>query len=232
MLPRVLEPEAMDSPEEAIDYDAMDHSAVNSRFVADFLAVHGRCRGGEILDVGTGPGRIPIELCRVDLLAIVRGVDLAPTMLRLAAGNVAEAGLSDRIGLELVDAKSLPYPDGEFEAVLSNTIIHHIPDPAPALAEMTRILAPGGTLMVRDLARPDYANDVAKLVEMYAAGESDSARALFDASLHAALRVQEMQAIILALGFAPAGVTMTSDRHWTWIWQRPSNISTHGPDRR
>ena len=46
MLPRVLEPEVMDKPEEAREYDAMDHSAVNLRFVADFLAAHGPGRNG------------------------------------------------------------------------------------------------------------------------------------------------------------------------------------------
>jgi hypothetical protein len=45
MLPRVLEPEAMDTPEEARDHDAMDHTTVNARFVADFRAAHGPCRG-------------------------------------------------------------------------------------------------------------------------------------------------------------------------------------------
>src|SRR4051812_48316065 len=73
MLPRVLEPEAMDTPDEARDYDAMDHAAVNGRFIADFLEVHGPCRGGEILDVGTGPARIPIALCRADDRARVLG---------------------------------------------------------------------------------------------------------------------------------------------------------------
>ena len=59
MIPRVLEPEAMDTPEEVLQYDLMDHSEVNARFVADFLAVHGPCRGGEILDVGTGTAAYP-----------------------------------------------------------------------------------------------------------------------------------------------------------------------------
>ena len=131
MLPRVLEPEAMDTAEEARDYDAMDHAAVNARFVADFLAAHGPCRGGEILDVGTGPGRIAIALCRADPAARVLALDLAEAMLDLARRNVAAAGLTVRIACVQGDAKGLPWPDGRFEAVISNTIVHHIPDPAP-----------------------------------------------------------------------------------------------------
>jgi len=62
MLPRVLEPEVMDSPEEASDYDSMDHSEVNRVFVQDFLAFwHG---SGTVLDVGAGTAQIPIELCQ------------------------------------------------------------------------------------------------------------------------------------------------------------------------
>ena len=112
MMDRVLEPEVMDRPEEAREYDAMDHSAVVARFAADFLAAHGEGRGGELLDVGTGPGRIPIALCRADRHLRILGVDLAGPMLDLARRNVAEAGLTDRIRFARGDAKSLPFPDG------------------------------------------------------------------------------------------------------------------------
>src|SRR4051812_42687935 len=99
MIPRVLEPEAMDTPEEAGDYDAMDHASVNDRFVADFLDMHGPCRGGEVLDVGTGTPRIPIRLAQADPNARVLGIDLARHMLDLAVRNVAGAGLSGRVRL-------------------------------------------------------------------------------------------------------------------------------------
>ncbi len=230
MLPRVLEPEAMDTAEEARDYDAMDHTEVNARFVSDFLKAHGACRGGEILDVGTGPGRIPIELCRRDPSARVVGVDLAHHMLDLARRNIESAGLSDRIRLAHADAKTLSSSaDGRFEAVLSNTIIHHIPDPVPALSEMARAVTPGGTLMVRDLARPSSKDELDHLVATYAGQEEPAARALFAASLHAALTLEEVRAIVRLLGMPDDGVAMTSDRHWTWIWSRPANPGQEGP---
>ena len=221
MLPRVLEPEAMDTPEEARDYDAMDHSEVNARFVADFLAARGSCRGGEVLDVGTGPARIPIALCRADPTARVLGIDLAEHMLALARRNVAEASLGARVRCARGDAKALGLADGSFEAVVSNTIVHHIPDPAPALAEMARLVASGGTLMVRDLARPVDSDAVAHLVTTNAGSEPPAARALFEASLRAALTLEEVRDLVRALGLPAEGVTMTSDRHWTWLWHRP-----------
>src|SRR5437588_12361114 len=103
MLPRVLEPEVMDSAEEACDYDAMDHTGVNRVFVADFLAVwDGR---NPILDVGTGTAQIPIELCRYHPRASVTAIDLAEEMLQVARVNVTRADLTDRILVQRQDAK-------------------------------------------------------------------------------------------------------------------------------
>jgi ubiquinone/menaquinone biosynthesis C-methylase UbiE len=223
MISRVLEPEAMETPEDVRQYDAMDHSQVNSRFVADFLSAHGPCRGGEILDVGTGTARIPIALAQVDGQARVLALDLSETMLAQAEVNIAAAGMSSRIRTFQGDAKDLidSFGQGTFEGVISNTIIHHIPNPAPALETMARLLAPGGTLMVRDLARPDSEDDIRALAETYAGGESPPARALFQASLNAALTLEEIRSLLCDLGFPARDVTMTSDRHWTWTWRRP-----------
>src|SRR5687767_12288421 len=118
MLSRVLEPEVMDSAEEAHDYDAMDHREVNRVFVADFLAVwDGQ---SPILDTGTGTAQIPIELCRQAPTARVVGIDLAAHMLRVGEENVRTAGLSERLTLERCDAKKMPYSAEHFAAVISN----------------------------------------------------------------------------------------------------------------
>src|SRR5689334_3574048 len=128
MLPRVLEPEVMDTPEEARDYDAMDHATVNRAFVADFLAVWDGAN--PILDLGTGTAQIPIELCRQSPTAQVVAIDLAEHMLAAGRENVSRAGLDARVRLQRVDAKGLPFPDATFGSVISNSIVHHIPQPA------------------------------------------------------------------------------------------------------
>src|SRR6516162_4717983 len=102
-LTRVLEPEVMDTPEEARDYDAMDHGTVNRAFVTDFLAAWDGAN--PILDMGTGTAQIPIELCRRAKTAEVVAIDLAESMLRVGRHNVEAAGLVGRIRLERVDAK-------------------------------------------------------------------------------------------------------------------------------
>jgi ubiquinone/menaquinone biosynthesis C-methylase UbiE len=221
LLPRVLEPEAMDTFEEAQAYDAMDHSEVNARFVADFLAARGSARGGTILDLGTGTARIPIALCRADDKAQVLGVDVAAAMLEQARRNVEQAGLSDRIRCETADGKRLPFDEQLFEAVISNTIIHHIPGPGPVFVEMIRVVQPGGIVFVRDLCRPPSAAEVDRLVALHAGAEAPAAQALFRASLHAALTLDEVRGLIARLGISRDAVALTSDRHWSLVWRKP-----------
>jgi ubiquinone/menaquinone biosynthesis C-methylase UbiE len=215
MLPRVLEPEVMDSEEEARDYDSMDHSAVNALFVSDLLAA-GDLPAGPILDLGTGTAQIPIELCRREPRAMVVAVDLAEHMLALARRNVDRAGLASRIELAKGDGKRLPWPDSSFHAVMSNSIVHHIPEPSSALEEAFRVTRRGGRLFFRDLLRPDFDADVSRLVATYAAGANAHQRSLFDASLRAALTLDEIRAIVRELGLCAECVTQTSDRHWTF----------------
>lgn len=214
MLPRTLEPEVMDSPEEARDYDAMDHAAVNSVFVADFLFVWNK--SNPILDVGTGTAQIPIELCRRDSTAHVVGIDLAEHMLKVGQDNVRRAQLENRIRLERRDAKNLPYLAGAFAAIISNSIIHHIPEPRSALAEMARVVKPDGLIFVRDLLRPANGAAVEELVKTYAGEANPHQKKMFGDSLRAALNLSEVRGLLADLGFDPAVVRQTSDRHWTF----------------
>ncbi len=216
MLPRVLEPEVMDTAEEARDYDAMDHSAVNTLFAENFLAAWSA--RSPILDVGTGTAQIPIEICRQHAAGDIRvvAIDLADHMLALARRNVGRAGFAERIIVEKADAKGFRYPDGHFGAVISNSIIHHIPEPFGCFSEMHRVCAPGGTLFVRDLVRPADEPTLRRLVDTYAAGANDHQRKMFAESLHAALTLEEVRELVGLLGYPPRTVAQSSDRHWTW----------------
>ncbi|MFO0818765.1 MAG: class I SAM-dependent methyltransferase [Pirellulales bacterium] len=213
-LPRVLEVEYMDTATEAVEYDSMDHSHVNRIFVDDLLACDNPPT--EILDLGTGTARIPIELCRRLEDCRVMAVDAASHMLELAHYNIEMAGLGERIQLARADAKRLPYPDGMFSAVVSNSIVHHIPEPLEVLREAVRVTASGGLLFFRDLLRPADASELAALVSRYAGNESESAQRLFADSLHAALTLEEVRDMVESLGFSRESVRATSDRHWTF----------------
>jgi ubiquinone/menaquinone biosynthesis C-methylase UbiE len=214
MLLRVLEPEVMDTPEEARDYDAMDHSQVNRVFIADYLAVwDGR---GPILDVGTGTALIPIEFCRQSAKGEVVAVDAAEHMLAVARENVRRAGFESRIKVQRVDAKRMAFADGSFPAVMSNSIIHHIPDPRTVFVEIARVAAKEAIIFVRDLLRPDSRETLEHLVATYAGDANDHQKKMFAESLHAALTVDEVKKLVAGIDFDPAGVRQTTDRHWTW----------------
>jgi ubiquinone/menaquinone biosynthesis C-methylase UbiE len=232
-LNRILEPEVMDSPEEASAYDSMDHSVVNRAFVDDLLAeiqsLRIKVQGSDaalnlepatwnldVLDLGTGTALIPIELCRRHERCRVMAADAAASMLDLARYNVEVASLTERIQLALVDAKTLPFAGGMFDVVMSNSIIHHIPEPIHVLVEAVRVVRPGGLLFFRDLLRPDTDAELAHLVDSYAAGANDHQRQMFAESLHAALSLDEIRDLSASLGFSPQSVRQTSDRHWTW----------------
>jgi ubiquinone/menaquinone biosynthesis C-methylase UbiE len=225
MLSRVLEPEVMESPAEAIDYDRMDHAAVNQVFVDDLLAgapeiLSAEERSLDVLDIGTGTAQIPITLCRRTTALRVMAIDLAVAMLHVGRGNVEVAGLMDCIRLDRIDAKQLPYEEGRFAIVMSNSIVHHIPDPRDVLREAVRVLTRGGLIFVRDLLRPADDREVEHLVAAYAAGANDHQRQLFDQSLRAALSLDEVRDLAEAASLPPGTVAQTSDRHWTLAWRK------------
>jgi len=224
MLQRVLETEAMDSAEEALDYDSMDHGEVNRIFAADLLAAGLAAEDGEILDLGTGTALIPIELCRRVPNSRVLAVDAAEHMLAIGRQNVEKAGLADRIRLERVDAKRLPYRDGQFATVISNSIIHHLSNPSAAINETWRVTASGGLIFFRDLFRPDNEAVVRRLVETYAAGANQRQQQMLADSFRAALTVEEVRQLIIPLTAPPETVRATSDRHWTWAVRKNTII--------
>jgi ArsR family transcriptional regulator len=112
-------------------------------------------RIGRLLDIGAGTGRL-LELVapRVDTAL---GVDASREMLALARARLSERGLADRCHVRQADMYRLPLPDAAFDAVTLQMVLHYAEDPAAALAEAARVLRPGGTLLVLDLAPHDRA---------------------------------------------------------------------------
>ena len=220
MLPRVLEPELMDSADEAREYDAMDHHAVNCQFVDDLLAAYPAPR--DVLDVGTGTALIPVELCRRVTTCRVMAADLARAMLDQARYRIEIAGMCGRIQLDQSDAKRMLYRDGMFDLVMCNGTLHHFADPSLVLAESLRVTSDGGWLFFRDLQRPQDRETLDQLVATYAGDGNEFQQQMFRNSLHAALTVDEMREAITALGLAPQTVQTSSDRHWTWCVRKPT----------
>jgi ubiquinone/menaquinone biosynthesis C-methylase UbiE len=211
---RVLEPEVMDTEEDAAEYDAMDFSEPNARFADDAIALLGP-HGTHVLDVGTGPGHIPILLlARRPELRIV-ATDLARSMLDIAARNLARAGVADRCELRLADAKALPLPDASFDLVICNSTVHHVAEPVRALREIGRVVRPGGAILVRDLCRPESVEAAWATVERVSPRDSPRQKRLFFDSLRAALTLEEVCSCVREAGLEGVHVALASDRHWT-----------------
>jgi ubiquinone/menaquinone biosynthesis C-methylase UbiE len=228
MLKRILEPEVMDTAAEAIDYNSMDHSHVNRLFVNDFLQALAKLPPPvgcpwQIFDAGTGTALIPLELLKRNFNAIVTASDLAEEMLVVARENVAAAGFTESIRLMRSDCKRLPEASSTYDAVMSNSIIHHIPQPRDVLAELWRILKPGGLLFVRDLLRPQDPTTLNALVQMYAGDANAHQQQMFRDSLHAALNLTELRGLLDELAIPADCACATSDRHWTIVAYRAAD---------
>jgi ubiquinone/menaquinone biosynthesis C-methylase UbiE/uncharacterized protein YbaR (Trm112 family) len=99
-----------------------------------------------ILDVATGTGRLPLALLHEHFRGQVVGLDLSKGMLRQARSKLRPYG--EQVSLVWHDASHLPFDDGSFDAVTSLESLEFLPRPLAALAEMVRVLAPGGVLFL------------------------------------------------------------------------------------
>jgi demethylmenaquinone methyltransferase / 2-methoxy-6-polyprenyl-1,4-benzoquinol methylase len=107
-----------------------------------------------ILDVAAGTAGITMQLARrVDGARIV-GVDLTEQMLRQGARNVAAAGQADRIALVNGRAEQLPFPDAAFDGLTFSYLLRYVADPQATLAELARVVRPGGTVASLEFLLP------------------------------------------------------------------------------
>jgi ubiquinone/menaquinone biosynthesis C-methylase UbiE len=215
MLLRVLEPELMDSPEEAAEYDAMDFSEPNERFALDALRlVHGVPEPVAI-DLGTGTAQIPVRMLeqRADLRIVA--ADLAEHMLALAAARIASRGLETRCELARLDVKAVDRPTASFDLVMSNSTLHHLADPVLLLREVARLVKPGGAIIVRDLLRPESEEEAWSIVQRAAPNDSTRQKRLFFESLRAALTLEELRRAAEEAGLRELEIARISNRHFT-----------------
>ena len=210
---RIVEPEVMDTAEAAEAYDAMEHGEVDQAFVDRVIALGAST--GHFLDVGTGPAQIPILLAQRCPDIHITAIDLSEEMLKIAKRHISAADLTDRITLERVDAKTLPYPDNTFDGLISNSIVHHIHDSLRALKEMGRVMRPEGTVLIRDLIRPATPADAQAFVDRYAADDTPYQQKLYYDSFLAAFTIAEVNEMLTQMDMPGAAVVQSTDRHWS-----------------
>jgi SAM-dependent methyltransferase len=112
---------------------------VTSRLIEPLLDAARVGKGNRLLDVATGPGIVVARAVARGVSSAI-GVDLSPKMVALAAR------LHPGLDFREADGEALPFPDGAFDAVVSNFGLGHFPRPSRALVELARVVAPGGML--------------------------------------------------------------------------------------
>ena len=118
-----------------------------AREITDFLNT------GLILDLGTGPGYLPIEIVKRSPRLHVVGIDLSRRLIKIAQDRAFKAGLHDKLHFEVGNAARLTFDDNAYDMVISTGMLHVLRDPVQVLKESYRVLKPGGEAWIYDPAR-------------------------------------------------------------------------------
>ena len=213
MMPRALEPELMDDPEQALVYAQADFEKENQGFVDRFREHFPNFSEGHVLDLGCGPGDIPIRFARALPACRITGVDASEPMIGLASMAAKHAGLADRITFrcERFQGVSLVEP---VDAAVSNSLLHHVPNPLQFWYRLRQLVKPDSPVLVMDLLRPDSPEEAQAIVNRYAAKEPEILRRDFYNSLLAAFTEDEVAAQLAEMNLSRLIVDVPDDRHW------------------
>ena len=162
--------------------------------------------GENVLDVGCGTGTLAVALKAKVRTGEVHGIDASPEMIEVAKEKAVRAGSDIDFRVALIEA--IPFPDGSFDLVTSSLMLHHLPDhlKREGLAEVRRVLKPGGRFMAMDLAAPSHSL-LGHLLSIVGHGRSESA-------------VEMLTPILEQAGFGDVEAVPTPHRNFAFIRAR------------
>jgi ubiquinone/menaquinone biosynthesis C-methylase UbiE len=143
---------------------ARRHAGPLYRRVVGDVSAAGLAPGAVVLDVGTGPGLVPLMIAAANPDLVLEGVDRSPEMIARAsfsAEKQAEESPDGRppVRFQVADVADLPFPEGSIDLVISSISLHHCADPGAGLRDVLRVLKPGATAWIYDfrwtLRRPE-----------------------------------------------------------------------------
>ncbi|HET7203713.1 MAG TPA: class I SAM-dependent methyltransferase [Steroidobacteraceae bacterium] len=211
---RVPEPELMDEVEQARAYALADFDEPNRRFVEYFEATYPELRAGTVLDLGCGPGDIVLRLATRHPGLVVHGLDGSAAMLHFACERLHETpALGGRVQFVEGILPGAALPLAEYDAVISNSLLHHLHEPRHFWAAVRDAGRPGAPVLVMDLFRPESEQAAWAIVERYSGNERDLLKRDFFASLCAAFSPDEIRAQLDEGGLGGLEVRTVSDRH-------------------
>ncbi len=142
----------------ALDYDDETSGRIEAIYTTDDIVAQRRAvleaadlqPAERVLDLGVGPGLLAAEMARVvGRNGLVCGVDNSDSMLAIAARRTQDVGDAE-VELHRADARSVPHDDGSFDAAVSTQVLEYLDDVEVALAELHRVLRPGGRVVIVD----------------------------------------------------------------------------------
>jgi SAM-dependent methyltransferase len=159
------------------------------------LEVAGRIRQGIILDIGTGPGRLPLQIARLIPEVKVVGLDVSPIMIRAARKRAEKEQLADRVTFMSEDANNLPFETGCFDLVISTASLHHWKDPLRIFNEAYRVLKPDREAWIYEL-RTDLPQDMRKMLRKSGYGRLVSSLISLGVRTHSGLSLNDLRGIL------------------------------------
>ncbi|MGH9378467.1 MAG: class I SAM-dependent methyltransferase [Terriglobia bacterium] len=213
-LPRKPEAEVMEQRDGVEAYASAASQAhldaLDDAFVDRVLSLG--IQKGFALDVGTGPGQIPLKIARRCSRLHLVGLDRSAAMLRMARETALKSGLGDCVEFMLADASRLCFPAASFDLVISNSLLHHLNNPVQAFNEMARVTKPGGKILVRDLRRPSRLAFAAH-VAWHGRHYSGRMKALCEDSVRAAYTPAELRELAQKAGLESARLFLEGGAH-------------------
>jgi ubiquinone/menaquinone biosynthesis C-methylase UbiE len=211
---RVPEPELMDEEDQAKAYAEADFSEPHDHFVSLFRATFPNdTLAGTVLDLGCGSADVTVRFARAFPDCRIDGVDGAEAMLGFGRKAVRSAGLEHRVRLIRAYLPNTTLPLSSYDAVISNSLLHHLADPMVLWEAVARWGKFGAPVFIMDLLRPESEDQLNELVRRYAADAPEVLKRDFSNSLRAAYRPDEIRAQLEAAGLKSFTCNIVSDRH-------------------
>ena len=163
------------------------------RFIAKVAGIS--LPGKRVLDIGTGSGRLAIELAKARPDWQINGIDISEEMLKLARQNTAQGNFADRIDFRQASTSALPFADGYFSLVACNSSLHLWADPLKVLKEIARVTSSGGCCLIRDNLRFILFNPLFSLIGL-AMGMNASQRRLWMQAIRSSYTIGEAKVIL------------------------------------
>ena len=211
---RIPEPEIMDEEEQACAYSMAQFDEPHSLFVSLFRRSFPGEEPPTVLDLGCGPADVTVRFARAFPGSFIDGIDASGSMLRYGCEMVKRNRMERNIRLIAGRIPEARLPLERYHAVISNSLLHHLPDPMILWRTIRSCSGMGTLVFVMDLSRPGSPEEAREIMERHSGNEPEILKRDFLNSLLASYRPDEVREQIESAGFRHLSVESVSDRHF------------------